>query len=378
MLTSSYRSGFPPSGKGLFSIFLVIASLSFLGPLAGQAQGSGLGRGQVQGLGGSERKELRRREDSLKRFADKIVNSENPSERFLSDSQFVRVLVRSLKVKYSFYYPFDSLGTISRLCPPDSSFRIFTWQLKKDEHTYLQEGAIQMNQPDGSLKLFPLFDVSMFTSKPLDSVRNNRDWIGAIYYRIIQKDYNGQKYYTLLGFDDYNIGSNKKWMEVLTFDENGAPQFGGQYFSFDEDSAYIAAKKAAALKGPAALDSLKKKPIYRYSMEYKKEASTRFNYDPELDMVVFDHLVPEGDEPEKKDTYVPDGDFEAFSWKGGRWVHVEKIFNFKLKEGEFPQDEKILDETGGANEQKLMEQTQKNIEKGKEREKAKAKKPGTP
>jgi len=65
------------------------------------------------------------------------------------------------------------------------------------------------------------------------------------------------------------------------------------------------------------------------------------------------------------ETYVPDGDFEAFKWKDGRWVHVEKVFNVKLKDGEFPMDEKMLDEAGGANEQKLMEQTQKNIEKGK-------------
>jgi hypothetical protein len=62
---------------------------------------------------------------------------------------------------------------------------------------YLQEGAIQMNQPDGSLRLFPLFDASMFTAKPLDSVRTRQNWIGAIYYRIIEKTWQGKKYYTL-------------------------------------------------------------------------------------------------------------------------------------------------------------------------------------
>jgi hypothetical protein len=316
------------------------------------------GRAGERHLSGSERREFRRREDSLKRYSDKIVYSENPSERMRSDSQFVRVLVRSLKLKNSFYFPFDSLQTISKLCPPDSSFRIFTWQLKKDEHTFLQEGAIQMNQPDGSLKLFPLFDVSMFTGKPQDSVRDNRDWIGAIYYKVIQKKYQDKNYYTLLGFDDYNISSNKKWMEVLTFDEEGKPQFGGPYFSFQDDSVPKKVK-----------DSVRKAPIFRYSMEYKKESATHFNYDPEMDMVVFDHLVPEGDEPEKKETYVPDGDFEGFRWKEGRWVHVEKIFNFKLKDGDFPMDEKILDDAGNANEQQLMEQTQKNIKKGKKPDK---------
>ncbi len=50
----------------------------------------------------------------------------------------------------------------------------------------------------------------------MDSMRSARNWIGAIYYRIILKESNGKKYYTLLGFDDYSINSNKKWMEVLT------------------------------------------------------------------------------------------------------------------------------------------------------------------
>jgi len=308
---------------------------------------------QAPSFSNSEKKEWRKREDSLRHFAELLVYSENPSERFRSDSQFVRMLVRNLRQKNSFYYPFDSLQSISRLYAPDSSFRIFTWQLKKDEYIYLQEGAIQMNQPDGSLKLFPLFDASMFTSKPLDSVRSRHNWIGAIYYRIVLKTFNGRKYYTLLGFDDFGLSSKKKWMEVLTFNENGEPQFGGPYISFQQDS-------------------VKKRTQYRFNIEYKKEAPTHFNYDPEMDMIVFDHLSPEGDQPEKKDTYIPDGDFEAFKWQEGRWEHIEKVFNFKLKDGEFPQEEKVLDDAGNSNEQKLMEQSQKNIEKAK---KAKTKKP---
>src|SRR6478735_4733307 len=175
------------------------------------------------------------REDSLKHFADSMINGINPAVRFRADSNFVRGLVRSLKTPYSFYYPFDSLQTISRLYAPDSTFRIFTWQLKKDEYVFLQKGAIQMNTPDGSLKLFPLFDYSMFTSKPLDSVRTRNTWIGAIYYRIIPKEFNGKKYYTLLGFDDFSVSSNRKWLDVMSFNERGEPMFGGS-ISFKEDT----------------------------------------------------------------------------------------------------------------------------------------------
>jgi hypothetical protein len=304
-------------------------------------------RAGAQKLSPAQQQDFQKREDSLKGYAYNIVNAETASQRFQADSQFIRSLVRSLRQPQSFYFPFDSLQTISRLYAPDSSFRIFTWQFKKDDYLYLQEGAIQVNQPDGSLKLFPLFDVSMFTARPLDSVRTNRNWIGAIYYRMILKTWQGRKYYTLLGFDDYSVSSNKKWMEVLTFNSEGQPQFGGPYFSFQQDS-------------------IRKPTQYRYSIEYKKEAATRFNYDPEMDMVVYDHLVPEGDEPKKMDTYIPDGDFEAFQWKDGRWMHVGKsLFAFKLKDGQFPMEAKMLDDQGNINESQLQEASDKNAKKKK-------------
>src|SRR5687768_1539329 len=96
--------------------------------------------GQSQSPGTAEMKLLIKREDSLRRFSDSMINGTTPSIRFRADSNFVRALVRSLRVKNSFNYPFESLKTISRLYPPDSSFRIFTWQLKRDEYVYLQKG----------------------------------------------------------------------------------------------------------------------------------------------------------------------------------------------------------------------------------------------
>ena len=137
-------------------------------------------------------------------------------------------------------------------------------------------------------------------------------------------------------------------MEVLTFSRSdGEPIFGGPYFSFQEDS-------------------IRKPTKYRFNIEYKKDAITRFNYDPQMDMVLYDHLVPEGEEPERKDSYIPDGDFEGFQWKDGKWVHLEKqIFNFRLKDGQFPQEAKVMDANGAIDEQKLQEQSEKNIQKSK-------------
>lgn len=310
----------------------------------------------AQKLTPAEKKFFLKKEDSLQVYADSMINAETAGKRFRSDSQFVKTFVRTLVAPNSFYYPFDSLPTVSKLYPPDSTFRIFTWQLKKDEYMYYQKGAIQMKTPDGSLKLFPLFDASMFTAKPVDSVRTRRNWIGAIYYRIIQKTFNGKNYYTLLGFDDYTISSNRKWMEVLSFnDQTGEPVFGGPMISFKDDTSKV-------------------KPVLnRFNIEYKKEARTVFNYNPEMDMIIYDHLISETEEPAKKDTYIPDGDFEGFKWENGQWVHVDKVFNFKLNNGEFPQEATIKDAQGNADEKKLMEQSEKNIENAKKREAAEKK-----
>jgi hypothetical protein len=297
-------------------------------------------------ISSAENSQLEKQQDSLVPFSFEIVNAPEANQRFRADSFFIRLLVRTLKIPNSFYFPFDSLQSISRLYAPDSSFRIFTWQIKKDDYQYFQRGAIQMRTTDGSLKLFPLHDFSTFTAKPADSVRGPNNWIGAIYYRIIQKQFNGQNFYTLLGFDDFTVNSNKKWMEILTFNEQGQPVFGGPYFSFKNDSAAAAKYKAS-----------------RFYIEYKKEAVASFNYDTALNMIIYDHLISESEEPNRKETYVPDGDYEGFTWQNGQWLHVSKVFNTALQDGQFPTDKKILNDDGGINEEILKQQSDKNKKK---------------
>ena len=260
---------------------------------------------------------LKIKEDSLSVIGKQIVASEEASVRFRSDSQFTRLLVRSLKTPFSFNYPFDSLTTISRLYSPDSLFRIFTWQVSRDADLHRRHGAIQMRTADGSLKLFPLIDRSIVIQNQEDTVTNNEWWIGAIYYKVIKKIYNNKNYYTLFGYDENSIRSTKKRIEVLTFDEKGSPVFGGKYFTFEKDTI--------------------NKPVQsRYTIEYKKNGNGRILYDDELDMIIYDHLISESNEPAKKFTYIPDGDYEGFKWVNGKWQHIEKVFNQKLEDGQAP------------------------------------------
>jgi outer membrane lipoprotein-sorting protein len=315
----------------------------------------------AQNLSRTTVEKLRKEEDSMKNYSREMIIDKTATQRFSADSVFIRMLVRSLRTPNSFYYPFDSLETVSRIYAPDSSFRIFSWQWTRDDDYFRQRGAIQMKTADGSLQLYPLLDMSEFTAAPQDSVRNGNNWIGAIYYGIVMKTFNNKKYYTLLGYDDNNRRSTKKWMEVLSFDERNRPVFGGPFF--DTTVGKIATSASLA----------------RYCLEYKKDGRARMNYDKDMDMIVYDHLVSESNEPAKQYTMVPDGDYQGFKWTNGKWVIVDKIFDYKLKDGQAPMPAPIKDASGHSDEMKLLQQSEKNRQKElpvKPQPKAPVKKPG--
>ena len=289
----------------------------------------------AQGLSRAENQAFNKKEDSLKTLAEKIVQGVNASDRFKADSIFTKILVRSLKTKNSFQYAFDSLYAISRLYAPDSSFRIFTWQMVINDNVIRQHGAIQLRTADGSLKLFPLIDKSDITTNMADTITDNFGWIGAVYYKIILTTYQGKPYYTLLGFDGNNIRSNKKLIEILSF-QNGLPVFGSRQFSIVSGFGY-------------------NNKMARFIMEFKKEASPRLTYDRDLNMIVFEHLISESNQPNKKWTLIGDGDYEGFKWIDGRWAYVNKVFNEVTAEGNAPLPVPLRDAEGNIDATKLKE-----------------------
>lgn len=296
---------------------------------------------QLQKITPADLQFLRKKEDSLKMYAKDLLVDSFTANRMRSDSFFIKVLKRSFAVKNSFYYPFDSVKGIGKLYAPDSTFRIITWNISYNEDFNQQRGVIQYRTANGAPKYVPLIDYSGLTPYPEDSVRDNRHWIGAVYYNIVETKYNGKKFYTLFGYDANKVQSNKKWIEVLTFDAHQKPLFGGPFFSFEKDS-------------------IKRPTQARYSIEYKKDAATVVNYDPDFDMILVDHLVSETNEPDLPYTFVPDGDYEGFKWVNGKWLHIDKVFDQKLKDGEAPVPDPLRDGKGNFNEEKLKQQSEKN------------------
>lgn len=310
---------------------------------------------QVNKLSKADTKRLKLQDDSLGKYGVKILDAPNAPERLRADSMFTRILVRALRSPWSFYYTFDSLKTAPVVYPADSSFRFITWHYTTNDQEYHQRGALQMNTPDGSLKLYPLYDVSDYTDAPEDSIRGPQNWIGAIYYKIVQKKWQGKNYYTLLGYDENNERTTRKWMDVLSFTANGEPRWGGS----------IGMVKKS--------DSAKPGLHQRFCIEYKKEGLAKLNFDTEEDLIIMDHLISESNEPEKIFTLVPSGDYEGFKWSNGQWNHISRLAYQNLGDGREPHPALILGENGQADENKLQEQSDKNMKKMQPRKKEKKK-----
>jgi len=239
--------------------------------------------------------------DALQKIASAIQSDTIIPNRFKLDSLVTRNLIQVLKHPNSFSFKFDSLKSIQHIEAPDHSFKLFCWQLDLGDGTYRQRAAMQLPTIDGTLKLLPFFDNSDFIEEPTKGVTDRRKWMGAIYYDIVLTEHNNQKYYTLLGFDEQNITTSRKIIEVIHF-ENNEPIFGGDFFSYPADDTY-----------PTA-------PIDRFIYTYKKGSNAFIRYEQESKHLVLSELASTENNLKLSSTLVPSGNEVFFVWKNGKWM----------------------------------------------------------
>lgn len=258
-------------------------------------------------------------QDSLKEISFQVINKENEPERYNANFKFIKTLVSALKVPHSFNFKFDSLKSISIQTSPDMRFRVFTWPVQNQDGSYRFYGTIQMNNPDGKLRMFPLIDYSAGIKDPADTVTSNEKWFGAEYYQIIPVLHNVRvPYYILLGWKGNTVKTTKKVIEVLYF-KNGKAYMGMPVFSGKKD---IAQKK-------------------RIIFEYSRQVSMMLNYLPEEGMIVFDHLAPPDSKMKDKfDVYGPDLSYDGYKLVNGKWKLAENLI---LKNPPSPSDNDFND-----------------------------------
>jgi hypothetical protein len=268
-------------------------------------------------ISAQDRERLQTMEDSLLITADSMFTAFIPDTRIAYSERFARQLVRALRITNSFYYNFPKLGKlVNIIAPDDNSFRIFNWEIAPDLVSKRYYGAIQM--PAEQLKLYGLNDYSQELGKYAeDSVLTGGKWFGALYYRIITHEVAGQKVYTLFGLNAGGPISSKKVLDPLMFTADGVV-FGAAIFA-------------------VASEANPQQRINRFILEYKKGVQVALNWDDQLNMIYFDKLVSQTEDPRRKYTYVPSGEYDGMRWENDNWRYVQNLIPVQaLKDGEAP------------------------------------------
>ena len=237
-------------------------------------------------------------EDTLKVIAHNIMNSKTESERRLANNAFITNLTEVLNYEKSFKFPFDSLVTIAKIYPDDQTFRIFNWLLKKENGSYEYYAIVHYhNKQKNRYEIIPLIDNSANIRNAEQKDLDAKDWYGGIYYQISQFKKAGRKYYTLLAWDGHDNYSTKKIIDIMYFAGKNKIKFGLPIFKINN-----------------------KENQKRVIIEYNENTSVSVKYHKKDNRIVFDHLVPmRKDLYGLEEYYVPDGTFDAFEYRNGRW-----------------------------------------------------------
>jgi hypothetical protein len=281
---------------------------------------------QDDGDGAKPSVEMAKLEDTLFVLTDSIYYAPIPDTRVYYNDKFVKTLVRALKMPSSYNYPFTKLkDRVNLLYSDDKSFRMFNWVIAApNENNRRYYAAIQM--PGEKLKLYGLVDYSdKMNASPEDSVLTDGKWFGALYYRIMTNEVDGQPVYTLFGVNESNPISKRKLLDPMIITERG-PKFGAPIFG-------LTSKKT-------------NQPIQRFVLEYKKSVQVSLNWDDERKAIYYDRLASEQNDPNRKYTFVPSGQYDGFRWQGDKWVHQKDLIPIQeLKDGQAPSGTPTTPET---------------------------------
>lgn len=261
-------------------------------------------------------------EKDLMFHADVMTNAQNAIHRKRASESFYTGFSKALEGQGSFQYPFDSLIWVSKKQPVNQSFRLFTWIVDEGNSMYKHYGILQV--ASGVIyklqdKLRELDDWEYLQNGP-------EEWLGAMYYHIMEDEADGKPYYLLFGLNRYDTYENVKLVDILQFEKNGQPVFGSEIF----------VKKGAGER------DLKKT---RVVLKYNKDSYVGLHYNPGMHMIVHDHLIPEsGIGGVNRLSLVSDGSLVGYEKKKGVWEYIDKIFTQVLDEA--PRPKPVLDKRG--------------------------------
>jgi len=242
-------------------------------------------------------------EDHLKISFETLYTAPTDAEKEKLNREILDTFESVLQNPLAFDYPFDSLRRIGKIYSPDHRIRLITWNIPAQDGTHTCYGFIQSRyKKKEPCMVYRLVDRSGEIENPESSVLDPSHWWGALYYDIIQIRSKGRKLYTLIGFDPNDRYSNKKILDILSSGRDLDPSFGEPLFVTDEGI------------------------WYRLIFEFSPDIVMRLRYEPDLKMIILDHLSPiqpvlEGNYR----FYAPDGSYDGFRFRKGIWQYLPDI-----------------------------------------------------
>jgi hypothetical protein len=248
---------------------------------------------------------FKKNELELQALQNKLFAAKSDSLKDRLNKEFVDLWDRTLSAELSYFYTFDSLKQVGRLVSPDEKFRIINWNIFKKDGSYEYFGFIQtFDKKKNKHELFKLIDKSATVKNPETYIGEPDKWFGMLYYEIIKSG----DTYTLLGWDGNSNLSQRKYIDVLFFKDNGNPYFGKDIFK------------------------IPKKSPRRIIFEYSAEITMSLKYHADKKMIIFDHLSPRDPFMEgMPSAYGPDFSYDAYDLSKGKWKYVPDIDIKNLK-----------------------------------------------
>ena len=265
-------------------------------------------------------------EDSLVHLRDRVMAEPDETARLALNEDFMTLLEEVLQMPDAFKYTWDSVNNFSVLASPDNVFKIFTWYVVKDNYDIENFGFIHVyNESRKKHVLYPLYDKRQNIDYPKTLVGNHNRWYGAVYYKLIPVKDKNTTYYTLLGWNGNDLFTNQKLIEILHFNKDMTPIFGGRVFKdYPEKVARVIfeySKNATMYlnyENQEYLVSTGKYNPKTHDYDYKRQR---------CDMIIFEELIPMDESMKNVPAYmVPESSLnQGFVEEDGKWVFQKNV-----------------------------------------------------
>lgn len=228
-----------------------------------------------------------------------IGNAANDAERDSASALVKRTLSAVLSSDSAFSASFKGVP-ITHVDEADGAFRLFTWNVRKDDGSFRYEGFLLVKD-HRKQKLYGLRDMTDHITNPSTAQLTPENWYGAIYYEAVPVKRGGRTYYTLLGWKGASPVVTQKVMDLLSLG-GPVPKFGAPLFN----------------------DGRKRSMRQVYS--FTAQTSMQLKWDPALKAIVLDHLSPTNPEFADQPAFLaPDLSFDSFTWEKDHWQYNRDI-----------------------------------------------------